>query len=124
MKTKHYEKVTITVLALMFILFAFSPLEASDKGAMIAPEENMLTGSSYSAMGSISTEQGKGELLNKVSSLQIPFIENRGQLEGDRVMYYAKTFGGTVFVTKDAELVYSLPFLSGQRSAVNKPKAV
>ena len=37
-------------------------------------------------------------ILNKTSSLQIPFIENKGQIENESLRYYAKTFGGTVFV--------------------------
>jgi len=49
------------------------------------------------------------EILNKVSSLQIPFIENKGQIKDGNVKYYAKTLGGTLFITKDGEMVYSLP---------------
>ena len=63
----------------------------------------------YSAIGSVLKEKDKKKLLNKVSSLQIPFIENKGQIEGKRVKYYARTFGGTVFVTKDGKIVYSVP---------------
>jgi parallel beta-helix repeat protein len=49
------------------------------------------------------------EILNNVSSLQIPFIENQGQIKDGNVKYYAKTLGGTLFITKDGEMVYSLP---------------
>jgi len=42
-------------------------------------------------------------------SLQIPFIENEGQIKNESVKYYAKTLGGTVFITKDGQVVYSLP---------------
>ena len=38
----------------------------------------------------------------------MPFIANNGQVD-EQVKFYAKTFGGTVFVTKDGEIVYSLP---------------
>ncbi len=38
----------------------------------------------------------------------MPFIANDGQVN-EEVAFYAKTFGGTVFVTKDGEIVYSLP---------------
>ena len=44
----------------------------------------------------------------KIRSASIPFIENVGQIDS-QVAYYAKTFAGTVFVTKAGELVYSLP---------------
>ena len=43
-----------------------------------------------------------------LKSLTVPFIENKGQVNKE-VAYYAKTFGGTVFVTKKGEIVYSLP---------------
>ena len=38
----------------------------------------------------------------------MPFIANNGQVD-EQVQFYAKTFGGTVFVTKDGEIFYSLP---------------
>ena len=53
------------------------------------------------------TLTGKG-LQKKLVSLPVPFIQNQGQLDSD-VKFYAKTFSGTVFLTKDAEIVYSLP---------------
>jgi len=85
MAEKHYKKITM-VLTFFFILFS----------------------SSYLAMGSALKEENKREILNKAYTLQIPFIENKGQIK-DKVKYYAKTLGGTVFVTKDGKLVYSLP---------------
>jgi len=57
----------------------------------------------------MSIKHHKRKILNKVYTLQIPFIENKGQIKDESVRYYAKTFGGTVFVTKDGKLVYSLP---------------
>ena len=38
----------------------------------------------------------------------MPFIANNGQMD-EQVRFYAKTFGGTVFVTKEGEIVYALP---------------
>ncbi|AMM40315.1 hypothetical protein HS1_000509 [Candidatus Desulfofervidus auxilii] len=75
------------VLTFFFILFSFT----------------------YSAIGTVVKEKDKREILNKVYTLKIPFIENKGQIKGESVKYYAKTLGGTVFVTKDGKLVYSLP---------------
>jgi len=86
MAEKDYKKITM-VLTFFFILFS----------------------SSYLAMGSVLKEENKREILNKVYTLQIPFIENKGQIKGETVKYYAKTLGGTVFVTKNGKLVYSLP---------------
>src|SRR3990170_111494 len=50
----------------------------------------------------------KSELLQKTKKLQMPFIANNGQMD-EKVKFYAKTFGGAVFVTKDGDIVYSLP---------------
>ena len=52
----------------------------------------------------------KAKILNKTYRMQVPFIENKGQVEDDNISFYAKTFGGTVFVGKDGTLTYSLPF--------------
>ncbi|HLE87535.1 MAG TPA: hypothetical protein VI727_07700 [Candidatus Brocadiaceae bacterium] len=50
----------------------------------------------------------KSELLQKTKKLQMPFIANNGQMD-EKVKFYANTFGGTVFITKDGEIVYALP---------------
>jgi len=46
-------------------------------------------------------------LLKKVFKIQMPFIANQGQIPDEHVRFYAKTFGGTVFVTDQGEMVYS-----------------
>lgn len=46
--------------------------------------------------------------VQKAQKIQMPFIANEGQADGE-VEYYAKTFGGTVCVTKDGGIVYMLP---------------
>src|SRR3989304_9404909 len=51
----------------------------------------------------------KAEFAQKTQKLQMPFIANNGQVD-EQVRFYANTFGGTVFVTKDGDIVYSLPF--------------
>ena len=66
----------------------------------------------YSAMGAVVKEENKREILNKLSSLKIPFIENKGQIN-ESVSYYAKTFGGTVFITQKGRLIYNLPAEKG-----------
>lgn len=48
--------------------------------------------------------------------LLIPFIQNKGQIKQSQVDFYANTFGGTLFVTDDNELVYRLPY-SGDAKA-------
>ena len=50
----------------------------------------------------------KEDIAHKMQSIQIPFVANNGQVDA-QVKFYANTFGGTVFVTKEGEIVYSLP---------------
>lgn len=52
----------------------------------------------------------------KMAKMGIPFIPNQGQVD-ERVKFYANTFGGTVFVTKEGEIVYSLQKVEGNESA-------
>jgi len=40
-----------------------------------------------------------------LAGLRLPFIDNQGQMD-PRVAYYASTFAGNVFVTRDGKLVY------------------
>ncbi|MDN3515832.1 MAG: SBBP repeat-containing protein [Candidatus Brocadia sp.] len=67
-------------------------------------------------------EQGDtGKSLEKkttleVQKIQMPFIANKGQVD-EGVLFYAQTFGGTVFVNKDGEIVYSLPMGSSESGA-------
>jgi len=49
----------------------------------------------------------RGLMLEAIPSLQIPFITNTGQVS-DEVKYYARTFGGTLYVTKKGDMVYVL----------------
>lgn len=62
--------------------------------------------------------------LEKISKLQIPFIENRGQVDNS-VAYYAQTFGGNLYVTKKGEMVYVLSSSKNSSSVSNSetPKA-
>ncbi len=48
-------------------------------------------------------------LAKKMAAVRVPFIENKGQIANDDVQFYAQTFAGTLFVTKENHLVYSLP---------------
>ncbi|MDR4508141.1 MAG: hypothetical protein MRJ65_07890 [Candidatus Brocadiaceae bacterium] len=59
------------------------------------------------------TTDKKAGVLHSTQNLRIPFIANEGQ-SGEQVKFYAKTFGGTVFVTKDGEIVYTLEEKAGE----------
>ncbi|MFN3531705.1 MAG: hypothetical protein ACK41Q_04210 [Candidatus Brocadia sp.] len=50
----------------------------------------------------------KEEFAQKAQKIQMPFIANEGQTD-ERVKYYAKTLGGTVYVTEEGGVVYLLP---------------
>ena len=63
---------------------------------------------SFTATGSVMQKKNTRSL-STFSSLQIPFIENRGQTGSEAVRYYAKTFGCTVFVLDDGQITYVLP---------------
>ncbi len=54
------------------------------------------------------TKPPKKEVVLNTRKLRIPFIANKGQMN-ERVAFYANTFGGSIFVTKAGEIVYSLP---------------
>ena len=55
-----------------------------------------------------STLPDKKTVSSALSSLSIPFIENKGQIDKN-VAYYAKTMRATLFVTKNGEMVYGFP---------------
>ena len=50
---------------------------------------------------------GNKQMLEKAFKIQMPFIANQGQIADEHVRFYAKTFGGAVYVTKEGEMVYS-----------------
>src|SRR5262245_61126116 len=52
----------------------------------------------------------------RLDRLAVPFVENAGQSD-PRVAYYAPTFSGTVFVTRQGEVVYALPAPGGRAQA-------
>ncbi len=56
-------------------------------------------------------------LANKMAVVQVPFIKNQGQIHNDDVQFYAKTFAGTLFITRENHLVYSLPQKDYQKEA-------
>lgn len=71
----------------------------------------VLVSSSASGETSVGQETRAKE---RLSGLEIPFIANAGQTD-PAVAYYAQTFAGTVFITKDGRIVYSLP---GEKASV------
>lgn len=98
MVKKYYEKIGVMVSVLIVALFSLS----------------------YSAKVAAATEVNKTEVLHKINALGIPFIENKGQVKDETVKYYAKTLGGTVFITEDGKIVYSLLKSEGDNKIRNE----
>ncbi len=73
----------------------------------------LITNFAFGATKPSSTEPNKVKdnkvILEKAFKIQMPFIANQGQIADENVRFYAKTFGGTVFVTDQGEMVYSFP---------------
>src|SRR3972149_2585236 len=67
-----------------------------------------LVPSLLTSQSAVMDKPSKEDVAHKMRTIQIPFVANNGQVD-KQVKFYAKTFGGTVFVTKDGEIVYSLP---------------
>jgi len=63
----------------------------------------------------ISSEK-RSEIISHLKALQVPFIANQGQVDKG-VRFYAKTFGGTLFVTDKGELIYSLSKIDEEESS-------
>jgi hypothetical protein len=82
------------LIALMFLILFLSVWPAVSQGD-VRTSENQLS------------DQDKQKILTQAYDLRIPFIANEGQIAKE-VDFYAKTFGGTVYVTRQGEMVYSL----------------
>ncbi|MCF6149919.1 MAG: hypothetical protein E3K37_14795 [Candidatus Kuenenia sp.] len=80
----------------------------------------VLFGFAFSSFAQENKDKPSGQIVSqKIKKLQIPFIANEGQAD-KKVAYYANTFGGTVFITKDGEIVYSMPKALGVESAESR----
>ena len=68
-------------------------------------------------------EANKKAIIQKALKLNMPFIANQGQIKDERVRFYAKTFGGSVFITPNGEMVYSFPWLNQNRISLKSPQS-
>ncbi|HQP94389.1 MAG TPA: hypothetical protein PK570_10600, partial [Thermoanaerobaculia bacterium] len=67
----------------------------------------MVLASSAQATSSLTTSELPA-VQQALAGLAVPFEQNTGQFAPE-VAYLARTFAGSVFVTRDGRLVYSLP---------------
>ncbi|XPS89205.1 uncharacterized protein Dvar_72240 [Desulfosarcina variabilis str. Montpellier] len=66
------------------------------------------------ASGAVS-KKNEAEVITKVNRIKIPFVENKGQLEDSKTLFYSNTFIGRVSVNKDASIGYELGTSSGDK---------
>ena len=104
--------VVFTASAFLFlIVFSIPSLIASQENSNKQSFKSSIPQSTIQNLPSTSTGDPKldsAAFAQKTKKLQMPFVANNGQVD-KQVKYYANTFGGTVFVTKDGEIVYALP---------------
>lgn len=55
--------------------------------------------------------------------ISLPFLANDGRWSGD-MLYYTQVFGGSVFITREGEIIYSLPERGTSRRLVLKERFV
>jgi len=61
--------------------------------------------------------QGSAKQTSNYFGTNIPFIQNLGQVD-NHVQFYARTFGGTVFVTDKNQIIYSLHHPSSSTTGI------
>jgi len=60
------------------------------------------------------TKADKNAAMQKAVKLRMPFIANQGQVTDECVRFYARTFGGTAYVTEKGEMVYSFTLIESK----------
>jgi hypothetical protein len=68
--------------------------------------------------GNVDDIKDKSVMFKKAAVIQLPFIENLGQIKNESVRFYANTFAGTVHITDKGDIVYN--FLKTDGGSQNK----
>jgi len=63
-------------------------------------------------------ERGEN-LIERAMKARIPFVANQGQITNEAIRFYADVLGGTVFVTDNGEIIYSLRIAQENRTETN-----
>jgi len=107
-KMKKKNKFFVLLAVLLPVVFFFKILLADTGKPLSKPISPQSVIKNLSPASTGDEQLSMAEVVQRTRKLQMPFIANEGQTD-ERVMFYANTFGGTVFVTKNGEIVYSLP---------------
>ena len=70
--------------------------------------------------GALASTVDESEIVENAVKVQVPFIENEGQVEDEAVRFYARTFGGTLFVEDGGVVTYSLPAGNGTGAVIRE----
>ena len=70
--------------------------------------------------GALASAVDESEIVENAVKVQIPFIENEGQVGDEAVRFYARTFGGTLFVEDGGVVTYSLPAGNGTGAVIRE----
>ncbi|MDO8142793.1 MAG: SBBP repeat-containing protein [Candidatus Brocadiales bacterium] len=115
MKLNNFEKFNnIFIMFAIFLLTIFAILfPCAQKNAEANPHSDLNAGQENTS-GKIQVD-----VIHKLKNLNMPFITNNGLVD-EKVKFYANTFCGTVFVTKEGEIVYSMPARSPESTVKGK----
>lgn len=124
----------LELISLLTVIFyslniCLSGFTATAQALRINPPQETETKTKLNFSSSSPSEADKNKVFEKVSKLSLPFLSNQGQYD-ERVSFITNTFAGTLFVTREGELVYSLPVAekrekdpaSGEAEASSKTK--
>lgn len=67
-----------------------------------------MTATASNSYAKFSYQKNDTKNLLKTASIRFPFIENKGQLQDEKIRYYAKTLNGDVYITKSGDILYSI----------------
>lgn len=102
----------------------FSPYTPSRGATRIGLVVTRLIAAAFLAPGCASLASGAEsdrQQVDFLARLSVPFVPNAGQWD-KRAAFAARTFAGTLFITRDGQLVYSLPAASAAAtSALTSP---
>lgn len=102
-KLKRFSEI-LTFVLIFSLVTAGLPLNA-------VALELVPTNQARSSFTNAATERhdNKQENLKRAKKSHLPFIVNKGQIKNENAKFYATIFCGSVFLTDNGEIVYSLP---------------